>query len=118
MQPELSKKELHLSHFGELTFSRWHLAVALERQNKTFYGKCFIYLILTVHGKSTCEWHTDDIRATNEWHKNDIRVQTSAYEWHTSIYQCHTHDTQVDASDIQMTCASNKNKVNFFKPFW
>ena len=46
-----------------------------------------------VHGKTTDEWNTDDIRV----HTSGIRVTyDSLYEWHTG-------DIQVHASDIRMT---------------
>ena len=81
-----------------------------------------------VHGKTTYEWHTDDIRvtygwhtSTYEWHTDDIRVHTSdirmayeyirvAYEyirvtygWHKITYEWHTNDIRIHTSDIRMT---------------
>ena len=57
----------------------------------------------TVHGKTTDEWHTNDIRV----HTSDIRM-TYEYirvtnEWHTSTYEWHTDDIRVHTSDIRMT---------------
>ena len=71
----------------------------------------------TVYGKTTYEWHMDDIRVhtsdirmTYEWHKDDIRVHTSeiqmtyeytrmtyeyiqvTYAWHTETCEWHTDD--------------------------
>ena len=49
-----------------------------------------------VYGKTTCGWHTDDIRV----HTSDIRMTYEyirvTYGWHTSTYEWH-------ASDIRMT---------------
>ena len=64
-----------------------------------------------VHGKSTDEWHTNDIRA----HTSDIRMtyeyirvtyewHTSRYEWHTNAIRAHTINIRVHMSDIRMTC--------------
>ena len=49
-----------------------------------------------VHGKTTDEWHTNDIRI----HPSDIRV---TYEWHTSTYEWHTDDIRVTHEHIQVT---------------
>ena len=50
----------------------------------------------SVHGKTTDEWHTNDIRV----HTSGIRM---TYEWHTSTYEWHTSDMQAHTSDIRMT---------------
>ena len=73
--------------------------------------------LVRVHGKTTGEWHTNDIRV----HTSDIRVHTSdirmtyeyiriTYEyirWHTSTYEWHRNDIRViyewHTSDIRMT---------------
>ena len=63
-----------------------------------------------VHGKTTYEWYTDDIRV----HNSDIRMtyeyiqvtygcHTSTYEWHTSTYEWHIDDIRLHTSDIRMT---------------
>ena len=87
-----------------------------------------IYQMKTVHGKTTYEWHTDDIpvhtsdirmtyewhASTYEWHADDIRVHRSniqmtyeyirvTNEWHTSAYEWHMDDIRVHTSDIRMT---------------
>ena len=91
-----------------------------------------------VHGKTTYEWHTDDMRV----HTSDIRVTYEyirvtyeyirvAYGWHTSTYEWHTDNIRVNTSYIQMAWCTNairvsygcnavrkKNKVIFFKAFW
>ena len=77
--------------------------------------------LCTVYGKTTYEWHTDDIRvhtsdirmtyeyirvrygwhtSTYKWHTDDIRV---TYGWHTSTYERHTDAIRVYTSDIRMT---------------
>ena len=69
----------------------------------------------TGYGKTTYEWHTDDIRV----HTSDIRMtyeyirakygwHASTQEWHTSTYKWHTRDIQKHVSDIQMTCGSKE----------
>ena len=86
--------------------------------------------IKRVHGNTTYEWHTDDIRvhasdvrmtygwhtSTYEWHTDDIRVHPT-YQWHTSDIRMtyeyirvtysdirvHTNDMWVHTSDIRMT---------------
>ena len=72
-----------------------------------------------VHGKTTDDWHTDDIRVTYGWHTSGIRVtyeyirltygwHTSTYEWHTSdirlTYDWHMSDIRVHTNDIRMKC--------------
>ena len=56
-----------------------------------------------VHGKTTYEWHTDDIRV----HTSDIRMTYESmrvtYGWHTSTYERYTVDIRVHTSDMQMT---------------
>ena len=56
-----------------------------------------------VHGKTTDEWHTNDIQG----HTIDIRITYEhilvTYGWHTSTYEWHTDDIQVHTSDIRMT---------------
>ena len=108
-QPEPSKKELHCNHFQELAFSRLHFAVALDRQNKIFYGKCIIYLIPTVCGKTTYEWHTDDIqvytsdrRMTCEYIRVTYGYHAITYEWHMNAYEWHTDNIRVHTSDIRV----------------
>ena len=51
---------------------------------------------ISVHGKTTYKWHTDDIRV----HTSGIWV---TYEWHTSTYEWHTNDVRVHTSDFRMT---------------
>ena len=80
-----------------------------------------------VHGKTTYEWHTNDIRvhtidirmtyeyirvtygwhtSTYEWHKDDIRMTYEyirvTYGWHTRTYEWHPEDIQVHTSDIRV----------------
>ena len=54
-------------------------------------------------GKTTYEWHTNDIRV----HTSDIRMTYEyirvTYGWHTSTCEWHTDDIRVHTSDIQMT---------------
>ena len=56
-----------------------------------------------VHGKTTDEWDTNDIRV----HTCDIRMTYEyirvTYEWHTSTYEWHTNDIRVHTSNIRMT---------------
>ena len=80
-----------------------------------------------VHGKTTDEWHTNDIRvhtsdirmtyeyirvtygwhtSTYKWHTDDIRVHTITFEWHTD-------DIQVHMSDIRMTYEWHKDDMRF-----
>ena len=82
--------------------------------------------LIGVHGKTTYEWHTDDIQvhiiwvtygwhtSTYEWHTDDIRVRTSdirvtyeyirvTYGWRTSIYEWHTDDIRKHTSDMRIT---------------
>ena len=58
-----------------------------------------ILLFSMVHGKTTDEWHKDDIRIIQMTYEY-IRV---TYEWHTSTYEWHTNNIRVHTSDIQMT---------------
>ena len=78
-------------------------------------------IFLRVLGKTTYEWHTDDIRVhtsdigmTYEWHTDHKRVHTSdigmtceyirvAYGWHTRTYEWHTNDKQVHTRYIPVT---------------
>ena len=57
---------------------------------------------MKVHGKTTYEWHTDNIRV----HTSDIRMTHEyirvTYGWYTSTYEWHTDDIQVHTSDIRM----------------
>ena len=52
-------------------------------------------VLFRVHGKTTYEWHTDDIRL----YTSDIRMTYKyirvTYGWHTSTYECHTNDMRV-----------------------
>ena len=78
----------------------------LTKKNK----KLSIYKVLyRVQGKSTYEWHTDDIRV----HKSDIRMTYEyirvTYGWHTSTYEWHTDDIQGHTSDIRMTWVHTSN---------
>ena len=65
---------------------------------------CFVQTkLLTVHGKTTDEWHTDDIRVhtsdiwmTYEWH-------TSTSDWDTNGIRVHIDKTQAHANDMRMT---------------
>ena len=87
---------------------------------------------LTVHGKTTDGWHTNDIRVrtsnilmiykyirvTYWWHTSDIQITHEyiwvAYRWHTSLYEWHTNDIRVTYG---WHAVQKKNKVNFFKAF-
>ena len=55
------------------------------------------------HGKTTYEWHADEVRV----HTSDIRLTYEyirvPYRWHTSTIEWHTHDIRVQLSDIRMT---------------
>ena len=75
-----------------------------------------------VHGKTTDEWYTDDIRV----HTSDIRVtyeyirvtyrwHTSTCEWHTRLYEWHTSDIRVHTNDIRMTCKAILNCIQHLK---
>ena len=62
---------------------------------------CHSYVVLpwvVVHGKTTHEWHMDDIRVTYGWH-------TSTYKWHT--------DDRVHTSDIQTFFLLNRQQMIF-----
>ena len=63
-----------------------------------------------VHGKTTYEWHTDDIRVTYGWHTSTYKYiqvtygwHTSTYEWHTSTYEWHTDGIRVRTSGMRVT---------------
>ena len=70
-----------------------------------------------IQGKTTGEWHTNDIgvhtsdiRVTYgwhtriyEWHTDYIRVHTNTYQLHTDNMRVHTNDIRVHTSGIQMT---------------
>ena len=51
---------------------------------------------ISVHGKTTYKWHTDDIQV----HTSDIRL---TYEWRTSTYKWLSDDIRVNTSHIRMT---------------
>ena len=75
-----------------------------------------MFLLKGVYGKTTYDWHTDDIpvytndiqmtyehiRVTHGWH-------TSTYEWHKSICEWHTDDIRVHTCDIRMTWVHTNN---------
>ena len=74
---------------------------------------CFIKSVLciydqTIHGKSTYEWHTDDILV----HTSDIRMTYEyipvTYRCHTRTYTWHMDYIRVHTSDIRMTCGSKE----------
>ena len=57
----------------------------------------------TIHGKTTYEWHTDDIRI----HTSDIRM---TYEYIPVTYGWHI---RVHTSDIRMTCDWHTDDMQF-----
>ena len=59
---------------------------------------------LKVHGKTTDEWHTGDIRVTYGWHMG-------TYGWHTSPYEWHLDDIRVTNEYIWMTCEWHTNDM-------
>ena len=76
-----------------------------------------IWLLLkTVHGKTTNEWHTNDIRVHTS-NTDGIRVHTSdrrmTYEWHTDDIRAHTNDIRVQTSDIRMTYEWQTDDIQF-----
>ena len=70
-----------------------------------------------VHGKTTYEWHTDDmrvhtsnirisyeyIRVTYGWHTSTYECIGVTYGWHTGTYEWNTDGIRVHTSDIWMT---------------
>ena len=66
-----------------------------------------------VHGKTTYEWHTDDIRV----HKSDIRWHTSTYEWNTDDIRVHVDKIWAHTNDTQMTCEWNIKQYTGFGAF-
>ena len=98
--------------YNSLIILAWHFSFSfyvritvLSREVEYLF---WIWMNLdTVYGKTTYEWHTDDIRVrygwhtnTYKWHTDDIRV---TYGWHTSTYERHTDAIRVYTSDIRMT---------------
>ena len=79
--------------------SRWKL--------KTDYERLELHWNSMVHGKTTYEWHTDDIQVHTSGYMNDIRMTYEyirvTYGRHTSTYEWHTDDIRVHTSDIRMT---------------
>ena len=95
-----------------------------EHQLENFISLFYFYVIYhpwlfkKVHGKTSYEWHTNDIqvhrsdirmtceyiRVTYGWHTSDIRMTYEyirvTYGWHTSTYEWHTGDIRVHTSDI------------------
>ena len=68
-----------------------------------------VFRLLMVPGKTTDEWHTDDIpvhtsdirmtyeyiRVTYRWHTSDIPLHTTTCKWHTGDIRVHTADIRM-----------------------
>ena len=73
-----------------------------------------------VHGKTTYEWHTNnirvhtiDIRMTYEYIRVTYGWHTRTYEWHPEDIQVHTSDIRVHTSDIRMTYEWHTDDMRF-----
>ena len=74
---------------------------------KTVYERLELHWNSVVHGKTTHEWHTDDIQVHTCGYMSDIWMTYEyipvTYGWNTSTYQWHMEDIRVHTSDIRMT---------------
>ena len=93
---------------------RQHFLKLLSMLNQHFLtpgqGQSTMHL---VHGKTTDEWHTNDI-----WvHTSDIRVTYEymrvTYGWCTSTNEWHTNEIRVDTSEKRMTYKWHTDDIRF-----
>ena len=123
--------------YNSLIILAWHFSFSfyvritvLSREVEYLF---WIWMNLdTVYGKTTCEWHTDDIRVhtsevrmtyeyiqvTYGWHTSDVRMTykyiRATYGHHTGIYEWHTDDIRVHTSDIRMIHVPDPPLITIF----
>ena len=80
------------------------MRLVCKAKDKNKIKRLSLWQLETVHGKTTDEWHTNDIRV----HTSDIEMTYEyirvTYGWHTSTHEWHTDDIRVPTSDMRMTC--------------
>ena len=79
---------LQKSFFSEADTSTKHQIF----RNSRFFNK--VTSSKRVHGKTTYEWHTNDIRVHTRDRRMTYEYIRITYGWHTSMYEWHTDDIE------------------------